>query len=280
MFRKFFKLINKISRPSGLEVQHIPSKARVNTYSYLDEQSVIKENLKALGLEKCGYCVDIAASDGISMSNTYSLYQDGWTGLAVEFDPQKFASLATSYRVFSSVNLAKCMVTPNNVVSLLLANETPKEIAFLSLDIDGYDYFVLDQILAQYRPKLICTEINEKIPPPIKFTVKWDPSYVWAEDHFYGQSISQLYKLINKYKYSLVELHYNNAFLIPSELCSKTSLTPEEAYRLGYKEKVDRKEKFPWNANMEDVLNMQPEESLAFISSFFEKYKGKFDLSL
>jgi hypothetical protein len=64
------------------------------------------------------------------------------------------------------------MVTPNNVVSLLLANDTPKEFAFLNLDLDGYDYFVLEQILTHYRPKLICKEINEKIPPPIKFSVK------------------------------------------------------------------------------------------------------------
>jgi hypothetical protein len=55
-----------------------------------------------------------------------------------------------------------------------------------------------------------------------------------------------------------------------TELCYKKSLAPEEAYRIGYKEKVDRKEKFPWNANIEDALHMQPEESLAFISSFFE----------
>jgi hypothetical protein len=246
----------------------------------LDEQSVIKENLKNLGLEKSGYCVDIGANDGISMSNTYSLYQNGWTGLAVEFDSQNFASMATRYRDLLSIKLAKCKVTPNNVVPLLLANGTPKEFEFLNLDIDGYDYFVLDQILGYYRPKLICTEINEKIPPPIKFTVKWDPSYTWAGDHFYGQSISQLYRLTNQYNYSLVELHYNNAFLVPSELCSKTCLTQEEAYKKGYMEKIDRKEKFPWNANMENVLHMRPEESMAFISSFFEKYKGKFDISL
>ena len=257
MIRKLYTLIKSISRFYGFEIKRIPSKATIATnisYSNFDEQSVIKEYLTALGIEKNGYCIDIAAGDGICLSNTYSLYQDGWTGLAVEFEPEKFASLANRYRTFSRVNLVKCMVTPNNVASLLLANETPKEFGFLNLDIDGYDYFVLDKILMHYRPKLICAEINEKIPPPIKFTVKWDPSYVWANDHFYGQSISQLHHLITKYNYSLIELHYNNAFFVPSELCFKTSFTPEEAYRIGYKEKLDRKEKFPWNANMEDVL--------------------------
>lgn len=280
MLKKSKERIRSILRRFGIVFQAVSPASSRGTYSNLDEQSVILKNLKALGIESLGYCLDIAASDGKSMSNTYFLYQKGWSGLAVEFDPWKFGSLASLYSVFPNVNLAKCMVTPENVASLLLANEAPKEFTFLNLDIDGYDYYVLDWILAHYRPKLICTEINEKIPPPLKFTVKWDPAYVWSGDHFYGQSISQLGSLVKKYDYSLVELHYNNAFLIPSELCSKPSLTPEEAYRSGYKEKPDRKEKFPWNANMEDVLHMHPEESLAFINDFFGEYKGKFELSL
>lgn len=196
MLKKIFKIVNKVLRQFSFEIQYLPTKTDFKVYSNIDEQSVIQENLKVLGIEKAGYCVDIAASDGVTMSNTYPLYLNEWKGLAVEFDPEKFALLASRYRFFSSVNLAKCMVTPENVVALLLANETPKEFDFLNLDIDGYDYFVLDQILSNYRPKLVCTEINEKIPPPIKFTVKWDASYIWAGDHFYGQSISQLNVLL------------------------------------------------------------------------------------
>jgi len=75
------------------------------------------------------------------------------------------------------------------------------------IDIDGYDYFVLDELLSAFRPAIICAEINEVIPPPIKFTVKWHPSYVWGENHFFGQSICQLNLLCEKYDYALVELH-------------------------------------------------------------------------
>jgi hypothetical protein len=273
-------LIHSIFRLFGLGIRRIRSADACKIHYNFDEQSIIERNLEPIALQNKKYCVDIAASDGISMSNTYHLYKDGWDGLAVEFDARKFSLLATHYNPFSNVNLAKCMVTPQNVLLLLLANEVPKQFDFLNLDIDGYDFFVLEQILTQYRPKLICAEINEKIPPPIKFTVKWDPSYIWAEDHFYGQSISQLYVLATKHQYSLVELHYNNAFLIPSEYNPKLSLSPEEAYRIGYKEKPDRKKMFPWNNNMEDVLSMKPDEALTFIKTFFEKYKGMFDASI
>lgn len=273
-------LIRSILRMTGLEIRRIRlADSGDYIYSHCDEQSTIDEYLKILDLES-GYCVDIAASDGIHKSNTFPLYKNGWAGLAVEYNTRKFASLANNLSAFSNVKLAKCMVTPQNVLSLLSANDIPERFDFLSLDIDGYDYFVLEKMLERYRPKLICAEINEKIPPPIKFTVKWNPSYTWAEDHFFGQSISQLHMLAVKHKYALVELHYNNAFLIPIEHSPKTSLNPEEAYRSGYLDKADRKKKFPWNVNMEDVLYMQPDDALIFINKFFEKYKGMYDVSI
>jgi hypothetical protein len=274
------KIISKGIDFTEKGIKRIKRKISANrNFSHLDEQSIINHYLEKLKIDK-GYCADIAASDGITMSNTYSLYRNGWHGVAVEFDAQKFSNLSNSYVDFQNVNLVKCMVTPINVISLLEANTAPVNFDFLNLDIDGYDYFVLEKILQVYRPKLICVEINEKIPPPIKFAVKWDKNYAWATDHFYGQSISQLNMLINQHKYSLVELHYNNAFLIPTEISPAASLTPEEAYRVGYLEKTDRKSKFPWNSNMEDVLYMEPQEALDFINNFFSKYHGAYDASI
>jgi FkbM family methyltransferase len=248
-------------------------------YSYLDEESIIDKYLKELNI-KNKYCVDIAASDGVTMSNTYFLFQRGWSGLAVEYDRNKFAKLAAEYAKLEKVNCSQCMVTPENVVSLLKAHQISEKFGFLNLDIDGYDYFVLEKILDSFRPSILCVEINEKIPPPLKFTVNWDINYVWANDHFYGQSISQLNIICEKYDYALVELHYNNAFLIPKEISPRPSLTPEEAYKKGYLERPDRKEKFPWNANMEEVLNLSSQEALAYVDNFFAKYKGKFVCTL
>ncbi|MBW4496820.1 MAG: hypothetical protein KME26_27850 [Oscillatoria princeps RMCB-10] len=248
-------------------------------YSYLDEERIIDNFLSQLNIEN-RYCVDIAASDGITMSNTYFLFKRGWGGLAVEYDSHQFAKLAIRYAEFESVNLSKCMVTPENAISLLKAHQAPENFTFLNLDIDGYDYFVLEKILSSFRPLLLCVEINEKIPPPIKFTVKWSPNYSWNRDHFYGQSLSQLNLLCVRHEYALVDLHYNNAFLIPREISPSPSLTPEEAYRKGYLERDDRKEKFPWNANMEEIHSLSPVEALNYVSKFFSKYGGQFICNL
>lgn len=244
-------------------------------YSYLDEERIIDNFLCQLNIED-RYCVDIAASDGITMSNTYFLFKRGWGGLAVEYDRHQFAKLALRYAEFESVNLSKCMVTPENVISLLKAHQVTEKFSFLNLDIDGYDYFVLEQILSSFRPLLLCVEINEKIPPPIKFTVKWSPKYSWNSDNFYGQSLSQLNILCVRHEYDLVDLHYNNAFLIPREISPSPSLTPEEAYRKGYLERGDRKEKFYWNDNMEEIHSLSPVEAVNYVNKFFSKYEGQF----
>jgi hypothetical protein len=276
MPKKINPFIQRIFNPMGLEVRRLPKIKSSGVFSRLDEQIIAKKYLDSLNISS-KYCVDIAAMDGVTMSNTLALYKEGWGGLAVEFDSENFSSLAYTYKDFKNVNLAKCMVTPLNVLSLLAAHQVPKEFGFLNLDIDGYDYYVLEQILLKYRPSLMCVEINEKIPPPIKFTVKWSSDYVWAGDHFYGQSLSQLCLLCAKHNYALVELHYNNAFLVPLELEPRTMLSAEEAYNSGYLNMPDRKHKFPWNENMEEVLTMNPKQALAFIEKFFSEYRGKFD---
>lgn len=265
-------------RMLGFEVRRIP-KAGSTHFSNLGEQEIIHALLARLGAVN-PYCVDIAASDGTTMSNTYPLYAAGWAGLAAECDPAKFAALSAAYAGFPAVNLARSMVTPDNVTTLLEASAAPADFGFLNLDIDGYDYFVLERILHRYRPRLICVEVNEKIPPPLKFTVRWDPRYVWAGDHFYGASISKMHELCTAHHYALTELHYNSAFLVPEEAWTGPSLTPEEAWRSGYRDKADRREKFPWNADMEDLITMSATEAIAALRERFRERDGMYDLSL
>jgi hypothetical protein len=270
-------MVKRMVRAAGLEIRRLPREesAIEVIYSAFDEQVIIERYIEQLACKQ-RFCVDIGASDGISCSNTYALFRAGWAGLAVECDGEKFTALAGRLRASSGAQLSNCRVTPENVESLLRAHGVPREFGFLSLDIDGYDYFVLERILEAYRPSLICAEINEKIPPPIKFTVKWESRYRWATDHFYGQSIAQLATLAMRYDYALARLDINNAFLIPHEICPVPALSPEAAYRTGYAERPDRKQKVPWNADMETLLTMPPQQGIEFLRKFFAKYEGKY----
>jgi hypothetical protein len=241
-----------------------------------DEQIVLKYLEVVSAANK--YCVDIAAQDGVMGSQTLRLFQEGWSGLAVEFDGRMFAALSQMYRGFEHVSLVRTKVVPRNVVSILEAALCPRDFGFLSLDIDSYDYYLLDQILGAFRPRLICVEINETVPPPLKFTVTFSEDHQWGGDHFQGQSICKCHELSVKYEYEIVELHYNNLFLVPAELNVWGALTPGAAYDAGYRLKPDRQQKFPWNADMEDVLDMPPAEAIVCLQRKFAEYVGRYTL--
>lgn len=244
---------------------------------FSDEESRIGWYLSSLPVLH-RYCVDIAAQDGIGGSQTLALFKSGWHGLAVEYDPKVFAVLASFYSAFEDVALLRTKVTPATVRDLLRSAGCPREFGFLSLDIDSYDYFVLDEILAEFRPALMCVEINEMMPPPLRFTVCYDPNHFWRGDHFQGQSIAQCDVLCRKYDYQILELHYNNLIIVAREFNRHRALDVDEAYDAGYRNKPDRSSKFPWNADVDALLAMGREESVAFVNRLFAPYAGKYFL--
>ncbi len=223
--------------------------------------------------------VDIGAGDGIRWSNTYALVRAGWRGLGVEYDPRRAARLARNYKYYPEAYACRSRVTPETVRLLLRAYDIEKDFGVLSLDIDSYDYWVLDQLLEEYRPRLILTEINEKIPPPIRFVVHYDPDFE-LRHHFYGYSIESLAELCRQHDYALIRLEYNNAFLAPAELPGVRPLSAAAAYREGYLERPDRREKFRLNYDMEALHSMSPEEAVQFIKRFYASFEGKYELGI
>src|SRR5438105_2465372 len=211
------------------------------------------------------------------MSNTLALAKAGWVGLAVEADPELFAQLDRTYaKRYTRVTRAREIVTPDNVVALLREHDVPRDFGVLSLDIDGYDHFVLAKLLEAFRPGLICAEINESIPPPVRFTVTYRPDHAWAKDHFYGQSLAMLDVLRERHGYALVQVEYNNAFLLPAECSPVPSRPPVDVYREGYLSRADRLQRLPWNREMEFLQALSPEDAVAALHRRFARYAGRF----
>ncbi|MBN2301155.1 MAG: hypothetical protein JXN60_01430 [Lentisphaerae bacterium] len=246
--------------------------------SFAGEEAVLADLIKDIA-PATRYYVDIGASDGTTWSNTVALARNGWHGLCFECDSAKIAAMASTYRTIGGVSVCQARITPMNVCGFLRAYGVSRDFGVLSVDIDSYDWFVLKAVLSEFRPTIVVAEINEKIPPPLEFTVLYDASYVWDGSHFYGMSIAQMEKLSKEYNYGIVRLEYNNVFLIDGRKYHGRCLSADEAYDSGYRNRADRQKKFPWNADMEEALGMSPEEATSFVSRVFEKYAGRYSLS-
>src|SRR5437867_695528 len=159
---------------------------------------------------------------------------------------RKFAHLQRAYKNLPNVRACHQMAGPDNIVPLLKSLDIEKDFSVLSLDIDGNDYWVLKAILSEFRSALVVTEINEKIPPPLRFLVKYSPN-AQLRHHFFGYSISVLQDLCEEFGYGVLELEYDNAFIAPRELKRAHFLDAETAYARGYCDRPERKQRFAAN---------------------------------
>ena len=238
-------------------------------WGYVDE--LLAENIPR-------YAVDIGAGNGIRWSNTYSLFLSGWEGFGVEADDRKFVQLERAYRDLPNVKAKLSQIGPDNVISVMREFNTPKDFGVLSLDIDGNDYWVLRTILKEFRPALVVTEINEKIPPPLLFVVKPERNFQ-LRHHFYGYSISVLEDLCELANYGILGLEYNNAFIAPLEIGRGRFVDASNAYQNGYQSRADRKQRFSTNLDLERVLAMTPSDAVSFLNQFYSKEAGKYYLT-
>jgi hypothetical protein len=252
---------------------------RRRSYSNFDEERILREYLAMLLPKNHGHtAVDLGAGDGVRHSNTHALFINGWRGLAIDGEADRSYRLARTYRYYPNVFTCRNQITPQNVVSLLEAYQIPTDFEVLSLDIDSYDYWVLDALLTKFRPRIVVTEINEKIPPPIRFIVKYDLDFT-LQHHFFGYSIASLEDLCARHNYALMSLEYNNAFIAPRELPHAKARDALTVYREGYLDRPDRRKKFPLNQDMEPVLSMTPAAAVRFLNDFYVKHAGKYQLN-
>jgi hypothetical protein len=257
--------------------------ANIADGSYAGEYIHLDKLFSEIGIHG-GYVVDVAASDGFTQSSTLGFFKrPGWSGLAVEMDPKKFATLAFIYASFPQAHLARSRVTPFNIKSLLETFEVPTDFDLLNLDIDSYDLHVMESLLkARFRPKVISMEINEKVPPPIYFTVDYSDSHIWEMDHFFGCSLVAAATVVKPFGYILQNLVYNNAIFVRSDISpgKVSDMNVDDAYLNGYKNAPDRSTLFPWNKDVDCLLEYSAEKSYVFLENYFMKYRGKYTMRL
>lgn len=92
--------------------------------------------------------------EGGSDANTHKLYEDGWRGLLLDAENEN-----------PKINLKKHYLFASNIASIFEENIVPKDLDYLSCDMDSHDFWVLRAILeAGYRPRVITTEYNSNYP--------------------------------------------------------------------------------------------------------------------
>ncbi len=160
-----------------------------------------------------GFCVEFGAK---GRGPTWSLRQaPGWKALLMDCESHDDPAIVTA------------RVTAENIDDLFSEHGVPPDFDFLSIDIDGNDYWVWKALDAsRFHPKAVCIEYNCFFPPTLAVTVPYDPQRVYRRDRYYGASAAALYKLARSKGYSLIcVVGFMNLLFVRNDL-----LTPEEQH--------------------------------------------------
>jgi len=198
-----------------------------NVHSQNGEDGVVAEIFRRLEKTSPGWFVEFGAWDGKYLSNTFTLLEQGWSGVYIEGDSARFEDLkATRDQYPERVTAIKAFVDVHGTSSLdsiLAKTATPPDFDLLSIDIDSYDYWIWDSVRF-YRPKIVIIEINSAYPPGVHYV---SPPDVCLPEEQSGQSFSSTIQLGRSKGYFPV-CHTGNLIFARADLVGKLALPTRE----------------------------------------------------
>ena len=203
---------------------------------------------------KSNYVIDIGASHAPESDPLHIFLKNNQLrGLCIEARQEHIPLLKGN--IASTFHIYNGFVTPLNILDVFNKFHVPESPDILKVDIDGYDLELIRTILTKYRPKIIVGEINEKIPYPIVFEVKFKEDYRWDVSHFYGFSIAAGEKEMAKNNYKIISVFdLCNIICVTNEVYENIGLTGEtdvkKLYNDGYILNSRRPIVMPYNENV------------------------------
>lgn len=186
-----------------------------SVFSQNGEDGIIEEIFKRIGTTN-NYFVEFGAH-GIKNNTTYLLQKD-WKGLWIvgsEMGRKAIASIFKTQLAKGNLSTLEAWITRDNIQTLLQQANVPIQFDFLSIDIDGNDYWVWDKIV-DFQPRVVCIEYNATYPPNHPWVMSYKADHIWNGTSYFGASLLALQKLSKSKGYALEGCDFAgcNAFFV------------------------------------------------------------------
>jgi hypothetical protein len=209
-----------------------------SAYSQNEEDGIIAEIFKRLSVHNITF---IEFGVHATENNTMNLLINGGRGTWVD---KGLTNFKKDLQKNKKLNIVDEFVVMDNIFDIyssslsfleLKANET---VDFLSLDLDGNDYYFVNQLLTEgARPKVFCLEYNPKFRTPTNIKIEYNSAHQWENsDDYYGCSLQAYVELLKDFDYTLVVCNVtgSNCIFIKKEYISHFKIYSEaELYQPG-----------------------------------------------
>lgn len=211
--------------------------AEFQAFSQFGEDGIIEYLIQRCEISPSAF-VEVGVETYAEANTRFLAEHRLWRGLIVDQNPRLVDDLArTKLHWRSQVRAVSTFVTRDNVRQIIEPFVGTGGLGLLSVDIDGVDYWVLDQ-LVDFHPALVVVEYNALYGDTAAVSVPYDAAFDRTRPEFhniyYGASLAAFDQLLAACGYALVACTTagNNAFFVRHEhLAQVPARSVAEAYR-------------------------------------------------
>jgi hypothetical protein len=219
-----------------------------------EEDGLLLGLFKRIGMTNRN-CVEIGC--GVNGGNSGFLVQEcGWTGLMIDADRKKIETIKERF-AGHDVTANKHRITVENINGILEMHGFTGELDFVSIDIDGNDYWVWEALTA-CSPRVVALEYNWLFGPEKAVTIPYDPQFRLSEAAtraYRGASLAALVHLSQRKGYRLVASERVNAFFLRNDVAPLLpAIDVARAYRA------------PKGAHVQDVFDKIQQAGLTLVT--------------
>jgi len=179
------------------------------------EDGIIEEIFDRIGVTN-QYFVEFGVH-GVKNNSTYLLVKN-WRGLWIGGREETRKNIERKFgHSISTGNLMYAVrwITRENIEQIFQEHNVPQHFDFLSIDIDGNDYWIW-QAIENYSPRVVCIEYNATYPADVSWVMAYNAEHTWDGSSYFGAYLRALEELGRRKGYALVGCDFTgcNAFFV------------------------------------------------------------------
>ena len=153
--------------------------------------------------------------------NSLNLIKNGWNGILIDADQDRCLKIERCLNFFYPKNNVKVLnkkINRENINEIIFSNISQKNIDFLSIDIDGNDYWILEKIDTD-NINVICSEYNPWIGNNTQKVLPYDKNFTYKYDYYFGASLHSYVNLLKSKNFHLIAVDSSgtNAFYLKKQ---------------------------------------------------------------
>lgn len=193
-------------------VNEIKNAPPVKKYSQCGEEGYLEYILSNIPSEdRNNFLIDLGAGDGFSLSNSRYFIEKGFQCILIDGNNH------------DNEQVSEHFITADNIIDLLRSYFCPLRPDLLTIDLDGNDLYIMEQVASDYRPKVIVAEFNPIWGEGVSKSIKYNPDHRWNDDDFYGFSFAAGLKFAEKHNYTCVFQNDDlNMYFVDNEVLMKS----------------------------------------------------------